>query len=291
MPNAVGTAGSAIVGGALYCLGGENSSAGTPLDYVQIYQPAIQSPAITPGGVVSASAFGGFTSIAPGSWIEIYGSNLASDSRSWTASDFNGIDAPTSLDNTYVTIGGQAAFIDYISPVQVNALVPSNVVAGHQQVTVTTPSGMSSPFTVNVNAAQPGLLAPSSFDLNGTQYVVALFLDGSYVLPAGAIAGINSHPAQAGDTIVLYGVGFGPVIPNIQAGQLVGQSTAIASGLQMFIGGQPAMALYSGLAPNYTGLYQFNLVVPNTTVTGAIPLTFTLGGVPCTQTLNIAIQD
>jgi hypothetical protein len=32
------------------------------------------------GGVVSAAAFGAFTSIAPGSWLEIYGSNLAADS-------------------------------------------------------------------------------------------------------------------------------------------------------------------------------------------------------------------
>lgn len=57
-------------------------------------------PSIRPGGVVSASAFGQFTSIAPSSWIEIYGSALATGSRSWTATDFNGINAPTSLDGT-----------------------------------------------------------------------------------------------------------------------------------------------------------------------------------------------
>jgi uncharacterized protein (TIGR03437 family) len=145
-------------------------------------------------------------------------------------------------------------------------------------------------LTVTVNALEPGLLAPSSFNLNGTQYVVALFLDGSYVLPTGAIAGVSSRPAQPGDVIVLYGVGFGPVTPNIPAGQVVGQSNAIASGLQVSIGGQTATALYAGLALNYTGLYQFNLVVPNTTATGAVPFTFTLGGAPGPQTLNIAIQ-
>jgi uncharacterized protein (TIGR03437 family) len=77
--------------------------------------------------VVSASAFGEFTSVSPGSWIEIYGSNLAVDSRSWPASDFNGVNAPTSLDGTSVTIGGQAAFVDFISPGQVDALVPCDV--------------------------------------------------------------------------------------------------------------------------------------------------------------------
>jgi len=94
------------------------------------------SPSISSNGVVSASAFGGFSEIAPGSWIEIYGSNLASGTRGWAQSDFNGVNAPTSLDGTSVSIGGQAAFVDYISPGQVNALVPSNVSTGPQSMAV-----------------------------------------------------------------------------------------------------------------------------------------------------------
>jgi uncharacterized protein (TIGR03437 family) len=194
------------------------------------------------------------------------------------------------LDGTLVTIGGQSAFIDYISPSQVNALVPSNVGTGTQQVTVTTPSGVSSPFTVTVNATEPGLLAPSSFNLNGTQYVVALFTDGTYALPAGAIAGVNSHPAKPGDLIVLYGVGFGPVTPTIPAGQVVGQSNTISSGLQISIGGQMASVPYDGFAFNYTGLYQLNVTVPQAGP-GSVPLTFSLGGVAGAQTLYLAIGN
>src|SRR6185437_5184541 len=52
----------------------------------------------------SASAFGQFGQIGQGSWIEIYGSYLAPDTRSWAGSDFNGINAPTSLDGVSVTI-------------------------------------------------------------------------------------------------------------------------------------------------------------------------------------------
>ena len=55
-------------------------------------------PVISAGGVVSASSFGEFTSVAPGSWIEIYGSSLASGTRAWQTSDFSGVNAPTSLD-------------------------------------------------------------------------------------------------------------------------------------------------------------------------------------------------
>ncbi len=183
-------------------------------------QPAFATAAINTA--VSAGAFGGFASVAPGSWIETYGSNLASDTRQWGGSDFNGVNAPTSLDGTSVTVGGEAAFVGYISPGQVNAQVPSNAGTGLQQVTVTTAGGTSSPFNITVNAVEPGLLAPASFNVNGIQYAVALFSDGvTYVLPSGAISGISSRPAKPGDTIVLYGVGFGPVTPDIPAGQIV----------------------------------------------------------------------
>ncbi len=119
-------------------------------------------------------------------------SNLASDTRSWGGSDFNGVNAPASLDGTSVTIGGQATFIDFISPTQVNPLVPSTVGTGLQQVTVTTPTGVSAPFNITVNALQPGLLAPSSFAVKGTQYAVATFSDGAYAHPAGAISSVDA---------------------------------------------------------------------------------------------------
>jgi uncharacterized protein (TIGR03437 family) len=184
---------------------GDNSGA---LTVSGTLSPAAESnpPSITSSGVVSASAFGEFTSVSPGSWIEIYGSNLAAATQSWTQANFTGINAPTSLGGTYVSIGGQAAFIDYISPGQVNALIPSIVATGSQPVTLKTAAGTSAPVTVTINAVQPGLLAPPSFNVNGVQYAVALFGDGSYVLPAAAISGITSQPAVPGDEIVLYGI-------------------------------------------------------------------------------------
>jgi uncharacterized protein (TIGR03437 family) len=258
---------------------------------IRLLTPVPQAPAISSGGVVTASAFGGFTSVSPGCWIEIYGSNLAADMRSWSGSDFSGVNAPTSLDGTSVTVGGRAAFIDYISPGQVNALVPSNTPIGTQQLTITTAAGTSGAFSLTVNATEPGLLAPSSFTVNGTSYAVALFSDGTYVLPVGAVPGITSRPAKPGDTIILYGIGFGPVTPSMPAGQLVGQANTLASNFQMSIGGISAVAAYAGLAPSYTGLYQFNVTVPNVGAGNTVPLTFTLGGVVGTQTLYIAIGN
>jgi uncharacterized protein (TIGR03437 family) len=244
---------------------------------------------INPGQVISAGAFGAFPAASPGSWIEIYGSNLASDTRSWGSSDFSGANAPTSLDGTSVTIGGQSAFIDYISPGQVNALVPSNAPTGLQQMTVTVNGAASAPYGITINATEPGILAPSSFNVNGTQYVVALHTDGTYVLPAGAIAGLTSKPAQPGEVITLYGIGFGPVTPAMPAGQIVGEVNSLASSFQMSIGGMAAALQYDGLAPGFTGLYQFNATVPNVASGNAVPLRFILGGVSGTQTLYLAV--
>jgi uncharacterized protein (TIGR03437 family) len=243
--------------------------------------------------VVSASSFGEFSSVAPGTWMEIYGTNLANvKSQTWGSADFNGNAAPTTLGGNTITIGGQSAFIDFISPLQANALAPSNTAVGPQPVVVTTPGGTSAPYILPVNGTEPGLDAPPLFNIGGVQYVVALFNDGTFVLPAGAIPGLPSRPAQPGDEIVLYGIGFGPVTPIIPAGQLVQQANTLASSFQMAIGGVPVTNVpYAGLAPNYTGLYQFNVVVPANAGTGAVPLTFTVGGGAGTQTLSLAVSN
>ncbi|SPE31568.1 conserved exported hypothetical protein [Candidatus Sulfopaludibacter sp. SbA3] len=253
--------------------------------------PPVAAPAISSGGVVTATGFGRFPAIAPGTWIEIYGANLASDARSWSGADFNGAQAPVSLDGTRVTVGGQDAFLDYISPVQLNAQVPSSVSTGTQQVTVTTAGGTSAAYNITVNAEAPGLAAPSLLNVGGKQYVAAIFPDGTHVLPPGAIAGVNAREAKPGDTIILFGIGFGPVTPPIAAGVIVQQTNSLALPLQILFAGIPAQVTYAGLAPGYIGLYQFNVVVPNVAASDAVPLTFVLGGGSGTQTLYTAVQN
>jgi uncharacterized protein (TIGR03437 family) len=268
-----------------------------PGSYMLFNFPALPAPSVN--HVINAGAYGGASTISPGSWIEIYGSNLAVGTRVWGSADFNGVDAPTSLGGTSVTIGGQAAFVDYVSSGQVNVQVPSGVGNNTQPVVVTTAAGGSTAFAVNVAATSPGLLAPPApstgsspgFNVAGTQYVVALLPDGTYVLPPGAISGINSRRANPGDTITLYGIGFGPVTPAIAAGQIEQQTNQVSSPLSIAFGNTPATTIaYSGLAPNYVGLYQFNVVVPNVAASDQVPLTFSLGGASGSQTLYIAVQ-
>jgi uncharacterized protein (TIGR03437 family) len=287
-----------------YFSGASNPQAGQPLTIVigatgtaQGYSGVFfdnisltASTGATVAAVISAGGFGAFSSASPGSWVEIYGGNLAGDTRSWAVADFTGNAAPIFLDGTRVTIGGKAAFIDYISPAQVNALIPSDAPTGTQQLTVTSPAGTSAAYSITVNPAQPGLLALPNFKIGNVQYAVATFTDGAFALPAGAIQGVNSRPAKPGDAVTLYGVGFGPVTPSMAAGQLVQQLNALALPLQMSVGGIPATLIYDGLAPGYTGLYQINLTIPSAP-TGNAALTFTLGGRAGTQTLYLPIGN
>ena len=250
-------------------------------------------PVITPAGVISAGAFGGFSAIAPGSWIEIYGFNFAPATQTWASSDFvNGV-APTSLGGVNVSIGGKNAFLDYVSSGQINAQVPSDVSPGTVPITVTNTNGTSDPFWLYVNATEPGVLAPPNFIVNGKQYVAALFSDGqTFALPQGAIPGVPSRPAKPGDTLVIYGVGFGPVNTGVPAGTIVPAQNTLTAPIQFTFGTAAAPApSYAGLAVSFVGLYQFNVVVPTVASNDALPLTFTLGGTKATQTLYVAVQN
>jgi uncharacterized protein (TIGR03437 family) len=248
-------------------------------------------PVITPGGIVSAGAFGGFSAIAPGSWIEIYGVNLASATQQWSAGDFVNNVAPTSLGNVTVSVGGKAAFLDYVSSGQVNALVPSDAPVGESAITITNANGTSDPYGIYINATEPGFLAPAGFTVAGKQYVGAILPDGNFALPANAITGVASRPAKAGETITVYGVGFGPVTGGFTAGTIVTAQNALTAQFQVQFGSSTATFTYAGLAPSYTGLYQFNITVPNVTANNAVPISFTLDGAKGPQTLYIAIGN
>lgn len=254
------------------------------------------APSIT--SVNSATDFGAFSSFAPGSWIEIKGSNLAVDTRLWAGSDFQGANAPTSLDTSTVTIDGNAAFVDYISGGQINAQVPADSNTGPVKIMVTTCAGTSSSFTGQRAAIEPGLLAPASFYVPGNppeivaskQYLVALFQDGAtYVGNAGLIPAVPFAPAKPGDTITAYGIGFGAVTPSIPPGVIVSQSNSIPN-FSLSFGTTAATVTYAGLAPNAVGLYQFNIVVPQV-ADGDYQINVSVGSTQVPQTVYLTVHE
>ncbi len=287
-----GSATCTVVTGANCAVGQVGQTAGATIagQIVGTFDP---TPMIrTSQGVISAGGYGGFSSVAPATWIEIYGVNLATTlSHLWAGSDFQGTLAPTTLAGTTVTIAGLPAYVDYVSPGQVNAQVPSGVPTGNQPVVITTAGGTSAAFTVNVNATEPGLLAPSAFTINGNPYVVAMLSNTyTYILPT-SVSGIQTARAKPGDNVTIYGIGFGPVTPAITAGQIVQQSNQLQASLQIMVGGVQAQVTYAGLAPNYVGLYQFNIVVPAIPASDTAPVAISLGGTAGTQKLVMSVGN
>lgn len=271
------------------------SSAGVDINRANQFKFALHftvpqaRPAIS--SVISAGAFGAYPSFAPGSWIEIFGSNLAVGPQQWSNDDFRGLTAPTSLSGASVTIGGQQAFVGFISPGQMNVVVPGGVQPGPQNLVVTTPGGASAPFPVTVDAVRPGVLAPATFRVGGAQYAAVLLPDGSFALPPGAIAGVPSRRARTGETIVIYGIGFGAVTPAVSPGQIAAGTNSLAAPFAVTIGGAPASVVYNGLAPGFVGLYQFNVVVPAIAANDTAALTVSLAGQSVPQTAVLAVGN
>lgn len=242
-------------------------------------------PAIRAGGVATAGAFGGLSTISPGTWIEIFGSNLATATRPWGGDDFRGAQAPTELDGVKVSVNNQAAFVAFISPNQINAQVPGGIGTGMVPVTVTNTNGTSESFMINAAAASPALLAPPVFSIGGVQYVVALHQDGAFVGREGLIPGANFRPARAGDVLTLYGVGFGATTPAVPPGVVVSGTPALPA-VAVRLGDTAANVLFAGLAPSAVGLYQFNIVVPAGVPEGDVALS--MAGVNQRLSLTVA---
>jgi uncharacterized protein (TIGR03437 family) len=244
-------------------------------------------PAVSSGGVVSATAFKSATSAAPGGWIEIFGSNLASSTRGWATGDFSGSNAPTSLDGVSVTVGGRNAFVSFVSPGQVNALVPEGVAIGSGvPVVVKNGSSESDPAVVNTADVAPAILAPPTFMVGARQHAVATFPGGgstvTFVGAAGSISGVTLRPARSGEVITLYGIGFGPVSPAVPIGTIASGTANMTNQLSVQLGGVAATVQYAGVAPGFVGLYQINVVVP-AVAAGDQPLVVSLNGTAVAQ--------
>ena len=270
----------------------------TPQNFVVVTSIAILNsqapPVIGANGVIAASGFGGARAAAPGSFIEIYGANLASTTRGWAGTDFVNGTAPTTLDGVSATVNGQPAFINYVSPAQVNVQVPADVSPTTNAPVVVTYNGQASaaaPFAIQALAGS--LYAPPNFKVSGKQYVAAYHLNGT-VVSGGNIPGVATAPAAAGEILEFYGLGFGPVTQSGTpvAGQLAAGQATLATAVQFLFGPDklPGAVSYGGFAPGFVGLDQFDVAVPAQAPSGDLALVVTQGGNNIAQTLVISIK-
>jgi uncharacterized protein (TIGR03437 family) len=242
----------------------------------------VVSPASAPTITAVENGASYQTGFAPAAWVSILGRNLSQTTRTWGASDFvNGL-LPVSLSGVSVTIDGQPAYVYYISPAQINVLAPDDSAVGAVEVQVTVAQVASNSFT-----AQKVQFAPGLFTMGGG-YVAALHADYSFVGKSGLIAGATSTPATAGETISIYGTGFGPANPPLPSSQVVATPAPLANSVLFTIGGAAATVTYAGVAGS--GLDQFNVKVPNVPNGDAVVVA-QIGGVETQTGVLITVQS
>ncbi len=198
-------------------------------------------PSITAGGVANAAS--GIAGIAPGAWISIFETNLASATRTLAASDIVSNTLPATLGGVSVQIDGKSAYPYYVSPTQINVLSPADSNLGSLPVTVTNAAGTSSAIMATMQAVRPGLFTLSN-------YVRALRpSDGAIVNGTGnAESGSTvSAAAKAGDVLELFGTGFGPTTPAADPSQLFSGAYPTTNSVTVTIGGVAAVVSFAGL--------------------------------------------
>jgi uncharacterized protein (TIGR03437 family) len=188
---------------------------------------------------------------APNSIISIYGSNLSYLTAGVTSS--TGI-LPFTLGGVNVYFNGSPGYVFYISPQQINVLIPYNLSAGPTTLTVVR-DGTSGPTVPMVLTAT----APGLFQVNPNT-ILATHANGSLITSAS--------PATAGEIVIFYAVGLGPTIPEQNDGVIPSRSAIIANfaSLNVLINGaplDPSRIQYAGITPGCAGLYQINVQLPN----------------------------
>ena len=239
-------------------------------------------PAINPDGIVDAASFRGEKAVAPGSIISIFGVGLSDTTISASTLPLplglNGI--AFSFDATSANISVPANFF-FASPNQLNVQVPWEL-AGQKQATVKAIVNFtySGEYTLPLATYSPGIFASTV----GSQLVADALDQNNKVVT-------SANPVARGSIVQLFLNGLGPVnnqpasgYPAPADGSATTTTTPACS-----IGGDSATIRFSGLAPNFVGLYQVNAVVPSGIGTGLQPLNCSIGGVP-TLTVMLPVQ-
>ena len=192
---------------------------------------------------------------APNSIMTIYGSHLAFDTAAVSPATITAGMLPTELaPGVRVVIEGHAAGLYYVSPTQINLLIPNSLLPGDALIKVTR-DGVTGPcVTVVLGEVAPGIF------LNRELLIAATHPDGTVVSP--------SNPAAAGTWVVLYCAGLGRTAPDLYNNEIALRAMPAVhwADLAVWVEGKPvdpSRIYYAGVTPGYAGLYQINVKLPD----------------------------
>ena len=192
--------------------------------------------------------------LAPNTIGTIYGVDLSYSTYAIGPADLKARTLPTSLEGVRIGLAGIYAHLLYVSPRQINFIVPANLVEGETDLYVERDNLRGPKLRVRLNDAAP---APFLLD---AERVIATHADGSLV--------DDRAPARAGEVVVIYLTGLGRTSPEQLGGTLAGEAAAIRrlADLSVTLDGDKVPAgriWYAGITPGYSGLYQINLHLPD----------------------------
>jgi uncharacterized protein (TIGR03437 family) len=180
---------------------------------------------------------------------------------------------------------------------QINLQIPPQTPGGTQKVAVlrADTGEFLAGGVLAVAQGGPGLFTASQ---NGTGQVLALNQNGTLNGP--------SNPAPRGSVVQIFGTGQGPVDPAVPGGEPAPQSplartvavptsdgvacVSTQRSMCLAIGSTFGEVQFSGLAPGFVGLWQINVRIPETAITGdAVPIRAVVNGSP-SNLATLAIQ-
>jgi len=241
------------------------------------------------GGVVNNATFEGDV-LAPGGIVALFGDGFATGQPSQASA----LPLPTELGGIKVFVNDISAPVYFVSPNQINFQIPYQIPAGDAIVRLEKGTQRGNSVSIHVGRSAPRLLR-----LNIADYGIVVNQDGSFPIPP--TAGVSSHPAKPGDTLVIYALGLGQTNPPVQSGVgapsnplgRAGGNYRVSFGAPgPFGSGSPdVIPLYVGLTPNFVGLYQVNVTIPADAPRGtAVPIALVSDEEGSSNRVNIAIE-
>jgi uncharacterized protein (TIGR03437 family) len=188
---------------------------------------------------------------------------------------------------------GIPAPILFVAPGQINAQLPWEVLGGGSAPGSTTVVVRRGAETSDPKQVQIGPVSPGVFAVNfGMGNAIAINLDGSLAAPENSIPGIRTRPARIGDALIILGTGFGAVDPPGRSGNnSVDTLRRTVNAPVVLVGGREAAVQFSGLAPEFVGVNQLNIIVPDGVTPGdAVPLQVRMGDITSTDQVTIAVR-
>jgi uncharacterized protein (TIGR03437 family) len=231
-----------------------------------------------------ADSWGYTAGIAPGLWVTIGGTNLAGPPRTWNLGGDQFL--PVLLGGVTVTFNGLPAALMYVSPTQINALVPAGVAPGNVQVVVQVDGVNSAPFTISATSAQPAVYALPTPD--GKAFYVTAALAGTATLVGNSAADPRVvRSVYPGDTLDLYMIGLGSTQDpsGFITDRIFSGAYPVSAPVTATVGGESANVLFAGLTS--PGLYLVRIVVPSDLAAGSQPLQVSVGGIPTRSSLML----